>query len=483
MGGFLDAGSAYVFDLSSSTPAVPVAVLDNPSPGTDELFGYAVALSGNKIAVGAPGNTVGSLAEAGSVYIYDLGSATPSVPLAVIDNPAPAIGDEFGHSVGISGPWVVAGSPYADLGARDAGRAYSFRIDSGTPSIPVHQLANPDPEPEDYHGSSIAISGTRVVIGAPETDSGAVDSGAAYVHELSSVTAATPAAVLDPQVRDDGDLFGHAVAIDGTNIVTSAILADGNTFDRGAVHFFEPDPAAPLLQVEQPPGTGLISGTASVSFGHAPVGEAAAPREIAIRNVGTDTLTISGIAIIAGSAPDFAATLPPLPIVLEVDESATIPVAFVPSISGGRTATFRITSNSAGTNPFDIELSGQGLSAAEDTDGDGLNDVAELRLEPLGFDWQVNDDELAAILLSGANASGLYSASQLQGMNPGTPLLPRDAASGRFKITVAVKKSPDLMNFELQPMSPPAVNFTPQGKLEFRMPAPGPRGFYRLEPR
>lgn len=481
--GFVDAGSAYVFDLSSSTPAVPVAVLDNPAPGTDEVFGYAVAISGSKVAVGTPGNPVSSLAGAGTVYLYDIGSPTPAVPVSVIDNPAPAIDDEFGHAVGISGPWLVAGSPYADQGARDAGRAFSFRIDSPTPSAPVHFLNNPAPEPEDLHGSSIAISGTRVVIGAPETDAGAEDSGSAFVHELSSPTAAIPAATLDPLARDDGDLFGHAVAIDGTNIVASALLADGNTFDRGAAHVFDPDPPHPLLQVEQPAGTGLISGAASVSFGHAPAGEATEPREIVIRNVGTDTLTVNSIAIVPGGAADFTASLPALPFLLEVDESALIPVVFLPSASGSRSATLRITSDSAGNNPFDIELSGQGLSAAEDTDGDGLNDVAELRLEPLGFDWQVNDEELAAVLLSGANASGLYSAPQLQAMNPGTPLLPRDPASGRFKLTVAVKSSADLMDFELQPMSPPAVNLTPQGKLEFRMPAPGPRGFYRLEPR
>ncbi len=483
VGGFLDAGSAYVFDLSSPTPAVPVAVLDNPAPGTNELFGYAVGISGRRIAIGVPGNPVNALASAGSVYVYDLDSATPAMPVAVIDNPAPAIGDEFGHSVGISGPWMVAGSPYADQGARDAGRAFSFRIDSATPSVPVHLLNNPDPEPEDYHGSSIAISGTRVVIGAPETDSGAEDSGSALVHELSSATAAVPAAILDPLARDDGDLFGHAVAIDNGNIVVSALLADGNTFDRGAVHLFDPDPPLPLLQVEQPAGTGLIAGTANVSFGYSPEGEATGPMAIVIRNVGTDTLTVSGISNVEGSDPDFTITAPPLPLVLEVDESASISVAFVPATSGSRSATLRIISDSSGYNPFDVTLSGQGLSAAEDTDGDGLNDVVELRLEALGFDWQVNDEELAGILLSGANASGLYSASQIQGMNPGTTYLPRDPGTGKFKLTIAVKGSPDLMNFQLRPMSPPAVNITPQGKLEFRVASPGPRGFYRLEPR
>lgn len=478
-----DSGSAYVFDLSGSNSAVPVAILDNPAPAAGDQFGVSVAISGTRVTIGAPGNDVNSANDAGSIYVYDISSGTPAVPVAVIDNPAPAADDEFGHSVGISGQRVIAGCPYSDLGARDGGRAYVFDLASSTPALPAMILNNPDPNPEDYHGIAVAISGTRVVIGASDADFGALDSGKAYVHELASSTATVPATTLDCLDHRAGDAFGYVVAIDGTNVAVAAPLADGNTFDRGAVHVFDPDPPLARLQVEQPPGTGLLAGAASVHFGDSPLGVTTTTQNIVVRNIGTDTLLISGISLVTGHTGDFSLSDVSLPLTLEVDEIASVPVAFGPLDSGTRLAILRITSNAVLQNPFEITLTGQGLSAASDTDGDGLNDVAELSLAAMGFNWQVADEELLAILRAGGNAAGLYSGSQLQAMNPGKPLLPRDPASGDFKLTVGARKSVDLMNFVLLPMSPPQVLLDGQGALQFRFPAPEPRAYFRWEPR
>jgi hypothetical protein len=128
-------------------------------------------------------------------------------------------------------------------------------------------------------------------------------------------------------------------------------------------------------------------------------------------------------------------------------------------------------------------LTGQGLSAADDTDGDGLNDVVELQMESMGFDWQVNDEELVATLQWGANAEGLYAAQQLQTMNPGTPLIGKNPVTGDFKVTVAVKKSVDLMNFSLFPLSPPQAAVNLQGGLDIRFIPTDPKAFFRFEPR
>ena len=45
-------GECFVFDLGSATPTVPVLVLPNPEPGSSDRFGSAVAISGNRVAVG-----------------------------------------------------------------------------------------------------------------------------------------------------------------------------------------------------------------------------------------------------------------------------------------------------------------------------------------------------------------------------------------------------------------------------------------------
>jgi FG-GAP repeat/Bacterial TSP3 repeat len=67
--GASNAGSAYVYDLSSGTPTVPVAILNNPGPGVGENFGSSVAVDGTTVAIGTPlENTVPN--NKGAAYVF-----------------------------------------------------------------------------------------------------------------------------------------------------------------------------------------------------------------------------------------------------------------------------------------------------------------------------------------------------------------------------------------------------------------------------
>ena len=175
------AGSAYVYDLSSATPTVPVATLNNPRPAARVEFGFSVAISGTRVVVGAKGDNTGA-SEAGSAYVYDLGSATPTVPVATLNNPGPAAGDQFGSSVAISGTRVVVGASEDDTGVRQAGSAYVYDLTSATPTVPVATHNNPGPAVNDNFGTSVAIDGTTIAIGAPLDDLTVADKGAAYIY-------------------------------------------------------------------------------------------------------------------------------------------------------------------------------------------------------------------------------------------------------------------------------------------------------------
>ena len=79
------------------------------------------------------------------------------------------------------------------------------------------------------------------------------------------------------------------------------------------------------------------------------------------------------------------------------------------------------------------------------------------------------------------NNYGLYSLSQVQALHVGTPLLAKDSASGKFKLTIGVEKSTNLVNFS--PMAIPigAATINGQGKMEFEFTSPDNAAFYRLE--
>ena len=144
-------------------------------------------------------------------------------------------------------------------------------------------------------------------------------------------------------------------------------------------------------------------------------------------------------------------------------------------------AAFHIASDDGNPNPFDINLSGLALSFTTDTDGDGLNDAAELQLGGLGFDRQVAQTALVNSFLSSV---GLYTPAQVQALNVGVPLLTKDAVTGKFKLTIGVQKTTDLaLPFADFPMN--GAGFTTiingAGKLEFEFTVPDNAAFFRVQ--
>ncbi len=242
------AGSAYVYDVSSGTPTVPVATLNNPGPAVEDFFGYSVAISGTRVLVGAPGDDTGA-SSAGSAYVYDLGSGTPTVPVATLNNPGPAASDFFSHSVAISGTRVVAGASSDDTGATNTGSAYVYDVSSGTPTVPVATLNNPGPTANDNFGRSVAIFGTRVVVGGYRDDTGASDAGSAYVYDLSSGTPTVPVATLSNPGPAVQDFFGISVAISGTRVVVGAYGDDTGGGDAGSAYVYDLASGTPTVPV------------------------------------------------------------------------------------------------------------------------------------------------------------------------------------------------------------------------------------------
>jgi hypothetical protein len=139
-------------------------------------LGWSVAVDGGFAVVGAPyDDLVGN--DAGVVKIFD--TATGAL-LHVIANPSPADSDTFGNSVAISGTQMVVGASQDDTGASNAGSVYVYDLSGGTPVLKT-TINNPFPNSQDFFGRSIAISGNLVVVGAHQDDTGANNAGSAYV--------------------------------------------------------------------------------------------------------------------------------------------------------------------------------------------------------------------------------------------------------------------------------------------------------------
>jgi len=532
-GGADDAGRVYVYDLSSLPVTAPYCVIPNPAPAAGDRFGNSVAISGSTVVIGAALDDAGAT-DSGSVYVFDLASPNPAVPVRTLANPGPAVDDGFGGSVSIWGTRVVVGAAKDDSGAANAGIAYIFNLAGGTPSVPVHTLLNPDPQADDSFGIAVAISVGRVAVGASGDDTGAVNAGVAYVYDLDGATPASPKyTLLDPEpLADDrfghavavsdprvlvgaylkntptdsgrsysfdlssatptvasamqkkstsisGDQFGAAVAISGVIVVVGAPSDNKTANDKGAAYVF--GPAAPELAVEDAAEVELLTGDSS-GFGPVAMGAGGGGSlTFAILNTGITALAINGISVVGGDASDFAIGTGGSLSSVPADDDRSFTVNFNPSAAGIRTTTLRINSSDSDENPFDIVLTGQALSPEDDSDGDGLNDVAELRMASLGFNWEVPNPQLVAAFQATTSSAGFYQPGQVQALRMPPPALARNPVSGQSKLTLSFSRSSDFMHYQPLPLTAPQTVINAQGELEFTFSVPGNTAFLRLE--
>jgi hypothetical protein len=172
-GGYTDLGSAVVFQESGGVWSQLGFVQTSPFAENYVAFGAAVAIGGNTMLAGAPGNLSGQ----GLVWCHEWTGSSWSV---FAFNPAPTAG--FGSAVDIDGDVVVGGAPTDDLpGLLDAGAAYVYRRVAGVWSAnPTDSLRAPTPAAQQQFGSAVSVSGTDVLVGAPGGSP-----GWAYVNPVS----------------------------------------------------------------------------------------------------------------------------------------------------------------------------------------------------------------------------------------------------------------------------------------------------------
>jgi FG-GAP repeat protein len=126
-------GAAYVFVKPPSGWAgslTQTAQLAASDPGKGDQFGGALAISGARIAVGAPGHATGKSTEQGAGYVFEepptgWENATETDQLIAKDG---AEGDKLGLSVALSGATILLSAPNHEVnGTRAQGAVYSFR--------------------------------------------------------------------------------------------------------------------------------------------------------------------------------------------------------------------------------------------------------------------------------------------------------------------------------------------------------------------
>jgi hypothetical protein len=195
----------------------------SPQPGATGAFGVAVAMDGDRLAVGAPAE--GDGVHNGYVDIYTRSGGQWSYEQTVVPtswNPPLGSGTQaefnFGSAVDLAGDLLVVGAGRFRGGY---GRAFVFKLNAGTyAQVAELQEAPADQRFDSNFGDSVRIDGNTIVVTRPDTPASTPPpkAGKVYAYTISGANFPLQQVILSNTANGNYDGFGTAVALDGNRL-------------------------------------------------------------------------------------------------------------------------------------------------------------------------------------------------------------------------------------------------------------------------
>jgi uncharacterized repeat protein (TIGR01451 family) len=221
----VDAGSAYVFVRSGTTWTEQQKLL--PADGlTGDFFGYAVSIAGDALVSGAPSHDLPAVANAGSAYVFVRSGTTWSQQQKLVASDATPF-DSFGGAIALSSNRIIVGAPVQDTPLGDvAGSAYVFGR-SGTGWIEQQKLLPPSGNDFAQFGYAVSTDGDTVVVGARQEDTpGGFVAGAVHVFRGQADLAVTKTDGQVTAVPGQTITYTIVASNSGPGDATSATVSD-----------------------------------------------------------------------------------------------------------------------------------------------------------------------------------------------------------------------------------------------------------------
>jgi uncharacterized repeat protein (TIGR01451 family) len=273
--GRIDAGAVLAFSLDApGGGAVERIAAREPQAGAG--FGWALAASGGRAAVGAPW-TDAPFTDSGAVHLLTESGAGLAETVRITAADARPF-DAFGYAVALSGDLLAVGAPRAEGGA---GAVYLFRLSGGGLALEA-RLAGPAPGAQ--LGTAVALEGELLAAGA-RLAAGPAGAAVGAVHLFGRQGGSwVEVERLQPAAARAGDEVGIDVDLSGGGLAAGAYRDDTGGADAGAAYTRVPlpvlQPAAADLAVTKtvaipaggaaaPPGSEVVFVVVVENFGPA----------------------------------------------------------------------------------------------------------------------------------------------------------------------------------------------------------------------
>lgn len=239
-----ESGASYVYRLQADSWILEEKITASVAPN-DLQFGAAVDIEDDTIVVGAAHGYSWSIVTPKSAYVFERSGTDWTQTATLRGTSHPGTDKGYGASVAIADGLIVVGAKeeyvvinWEQVDYRyDAGAAYVYRRNAEEWSMAA-RLTAPAPTNSERFGSAVATDGASIVIGAPGCDLG-VDlsfAGAAYVYSLHEAGWEVDSQLTAGEDAARGGYFGVAVAIDGDRLLVGGSYQSGRA---GTAYLFQ----------------------------------------------------------------------------------------------------------------------------------------------------------------------------------------------------------------------------------------------------
>ena len=229
--GFVD-GAVHIFNQESNGSYSYNEKIVPPIPEQLGQFGHSLTLANEFLFIGSPDVSTYS----GSVDVFRRESNGSYHFQESLNNNSKMF-DSFGWDISVAGQTLAVSSIQA---INNGSGKISIFENSGTNWNLTTSLFADDNQSYDEFGYSIKISQSRLLVGAPQSDSVGINSGAAYIFEKNA-TGWFQTSKLSPASLSAGDEFGYSVALGNNLAFVGARQRDGNATNAGSVYVFHYD--------------------------------------------------------------------------------------------------------------------------------------------------------------------------------------------------------------------------------------------------
>jgi hypothetical protein len=242
IGGAANRGAVYVFDNVGGNTWIESAKVTAGDGAAEDRFGTSVATHGSRLLAGAPTRA----ATGGAACMFRLSGGAWLASATLVSNEGS--GGLFGASVALSSDWTgdyaFVGGPGLKNGTASTGAAFAYRAESDTVWTQEARLVSADKAAGDSFGASVAAYDDRVAVGAPgDTVRGTNRAGSATVFRRSGDGLWQASAKLAAASGIASSAFGTSVALHGERVMVGA----PQTANGGLAYHFKIDCSKPSV--------------------------------------------------------------------------------------------------------------------------------------------------------------------------------------------------------------------------------------------